>query len=607
MFSKPWMVTGFWRSWLAPIALIIILGTFPPLLGTNFDLGRLELVFVLALGALSLNFADSYGGQFALGQPVLIAVAAYAAGILSSQLQWDIWQTAALAIAAAIALSVLLGLPSLRVRGWYLAVVTFFAVSVLPDFVSAFAPVTGGDDGLNGIRPIQFGAYLLPPQAVYELFLLAVIIVFVGIANLIASGWGLSLLTLRDHPRVIDSCGTNSLLMKLWIYVLLAIPCGFAGVLLAHSQQFVSAAQFNFNMLLLFVGSVFLGGRGTLWGPIVGLAIFETISLWLGPFSPYNPLFLGLGVLISALAFRGGLVPVLARLGNRLRPRAPSPVIALEPPTSLEHREGPELVIKAVSKHFGGNVALDGVSFGVAPGQVVALVGANGSGKTTLLNVISGFVKADTGSLTLNKVDIARLAPHLRARLGVGRSFQVPKLVHEFTVRENVEVGIVGPRKQRVLGAVFRLLSFRREEVERRQRAENLCRAIGFGKALTDLPAGRLPLGLQRIVEIGRVLGSGSSLVCLDEPVAGLNSDEQSQVAAIIRRIADSGRAILLVEHNLGFVRDLADLIVLLKEGRVVESGRREACLDPDTEIGRYFQTFVTAEPSGLAESSASS
>jgi ABC-type branched-subunit amino acid transport system ATPase component len=224
-------------------------------------------------------------------------------------------------------------------------------------------------------------------------------------------------------------------------------------------------------------------------------------------------------------------------------------------------------------------------------------VGANGSGKTTLLNVISGFVQPDVGSLAFNGTTFTDLQPYRRAHLGIGRSFQVPKLVPHLSVRQNVEVGVVGLAGQRVWGALWRFPGFRRREMSRRQLAQNVCMAIGFDQSLIDLPAARMPLGLQRLVEIGRVLASKSSLVCLDEPVAGLNAEEQQQVAGIIRRIADSGRTVLLVEHNLGFVGDLADVIVLLKDGQVVETGRRGSTMDADSEIGRYFQTFVVAEP----------
>ena len=595
MFDRLPAISAFWRTWLIPIVLVLIIGVVPAQVGTDFDLTRLEFVFVYALGAMAFNLAAGYGGELSFGQPVIIGVAAYCAGILSVSWHLDVWQTIVPAMAVAVTISVLLGLPSLRVGGFYLAIISFFAISVMPDVVNAFASVTGGDNGLTGIQPLQFGGYLLPSWAKYEVFLLAVALVFVGSANLVASGWGLTLQTLRDNPLVVDTCGTDRIMVKLRIYALLAIPCGLAGVLFAHSQQFISYDSFDLNMTLLFLGSVFLGGRGTLWGPILGLAIFETISLWLGPFSPFNPLFLGLGVLISALAFRGGLVPAIVRLASRLRPRLQTPEIALDAPKPLEPWRGEDLVVTNISKQFGGNAALDQVSLRVGAGEVVALVGANGSGKTTLLNVISGFVQPDTGSVTLGGVELGHMRPYLRARLGIGRSFQVPRLVHHLTVRENIEVGIVGPGKQRTLAAIFRLPRFRQGEDNRRRAAGNICRAIGFGQALADLPAGRLPLGLQRIVEIGRVLGCGSSLICLDEPVAGLTSDEQSQAAAIIRRIADSGRTILLVEHNLAFVHGLADLIVLLRDGRVVESGRRGSSLDTDTEIGRYFQTYVGA------------
>jgi branched-chain amino acid transport system permease protein len=571
----------------------------PLILNSSFQLGRLELVLVYLLGAISLNFAYGYGGQLALGQPVMIATGAYAAGILSNHFDWDFYQTLPFAVVAAIAVSMLLGLPSLRVRGWYLAIIAFFAVGIFPDLVGAFPSLTGGTDGLTGILPIRLGGTAASGWVVYELMLAAAILSMLAVRNITSSGWGTALRTTRHHPIAAAASGIDLARMRAWVYVLAGIPCGLAGDLFAHSQQFLSSDDFGSNTILLIIGSVFLGGPGTLWGPVVGVAVFEGLSLYLGTFSPYNPLVLGCGVLLSALLFRGGIIRRVANLWARLA-SGKTPTIRISvaggedryrlSPVTVK----PSLSATGVKKHFAGNVVLAGVNLAVEGGRVLAVVGPNGSGKTTMLNTISGFVTPDEGSITINGNSIGGRPTHHRVRYGIGRTFQVPKLVEGFSILRNVELGAVGSRRPSLLAALFRPPGFRGGERTRRQAAMAACEAVGFSESESETPVSVLPLGLKRIVEIARVLAGDAQVICLDEPVAGLDDDERAQVSEILRALADSGRAVLVVEHNLPFVLSLCDDVVLLMDGRVADAGPPSVTSDRSRPLGQYFQTFVT-------------
>lgn len=579
-----------------PGAAVTALALMVPLqVTTGYDLSRFQLTFVYMIAAMTLNFAFGYAGQLALGQPVLVGVAAYTAGMLSRHHGWAVHATLWPAIAVTMTVSVLLGLPSLRVRGWYFAVLTFFGILVFPELIVALRTWTGGEDGLIGIAPIRWAGDRLDLRLQYELVLIAVILTWVVIRNAVRSDWGIALQAMRDHPLATSAAGISVGGAKSRVYLLTALPCAVAGVAFAHTSEFVAPEQFGFDMILLLLGGVFIGGLGTLWGPIVGVALFQGISLWIGPFSEYNPLVLGLGVLASAVVFRGGLVPTVRRLIRRDAPATTdSELTDGGAQLALEAVAGAASVeARGVELAFGAHQVLAGVDLTLAGGEVTALVGANGSGKTTLLNVLSGFYTPQAGAVTVNGADCTSLPPVRIARAGLGRTFQVPKLVDDLTVGENIQLGIIGIQPQRALAAVLRLPGFRARMRAQQAAAAEIARGLGFSDDVIASRAGTLSLGLKRIVEIGRAIAGDARVICLDEPAAGLNDDERERLATVCRTLAGSGRAVLLIEHHLRFVLEVSDRVVLLEEGTVAGEGRPDQPGEFGPALTRYFGTYL--------------
>jgi branched-chain amino acid transport system permease protein len=565
----------------------------PLVFSTGYELSRYQLLLSYITVAIALNFAFGFAGELALSQPVLIAIGAYTAGLLSARYNLDVWQTVLPGVATATAASVILALPSLRVRGWYFAIISFFAIAVMPDVIAAFAPVTGGDSGLVGINPMKIGTFFFPAWLAYETVLLTTVLTWIAARNLVGSGWGIVIRTMRDHPVAARASGVNLRVTRAWVHVLIGIPCGLVGVEFAHTQLFLSPSNFAFNMILLLIGGVFLGGAGTLWGPVLGITVFQGISFWIGPFSKYNSLMLGAGVLIAALGFKGGMVATAQRVFDRVARRRAEVAgvnvsdrgvrfevaqVRLEPIDTV----GVGLAVQKVSKRFGGNQVLRDVSLELHGGELLALIGPNGSGKTTLLNLVNGFVRADAGTITLNGFSYRHLPPAACAHRGLGRTFQVPRLVDELTVAQNVQLGLLGLGRQRVLQSLVSWPLLRRRERKDLERARQVCRFLGLPSEVIDRKAGQLPLGLKRIVEIGRAVVAGSRVICLDEPAAGLNETERQRLHEVLRALVAAGRAVLLVEHNTRFVLDVCDRIVLLRDGVVVGRGEggREGRMD---------------------------
>jgi branched-chain amino acid transport system ATP-binding protein len=259
---------------------------------------------------------------------------------------------------------------------------------------------------------------------------------------------------------------------------------------------------------------------------------------------------------------------------------ASAPTPAVDPAPLLE--------LTAVGRHFGGVVALADVSLRVGAGEIVGVIGPNGAGKTTLFDVVSGFVRPDTGTVALRRgdepIDVTHLAPHRRAQLGLGRSFQDGRLFPALTVRETIAVACErAVRVRNPVAAAAHLPSVTRSEAAVALKVDELVELLGLG-AYANHFGHELSTGTRRIVDLACVLAHAPTVLLLDEPASGIAQREAEALGPLLRRIRDTlGAGLLVVEHDLGVLADLADRLVALDHGRVLASGSPAAVLaDPD-------------------------
>jgi ABC-type branched-chain amino acid transport systems, ATPase component len=227
---------------------------------------------------------------------------------------------------------------------------------------------------------------------------------------------------------------------------------------------------------------------------------------------------------------------------------------------------------EGISLHFGGVTALADVSFHVTLGALQAIIGPNGAGKTSLFNVITGFYRMDAGEILLEGKRISDLPPHGIARCGIVRTFQNLEIFTNMTVIENVLTGGHLLGKYGPADFFFRTPRFFREERKLRERAESELDFVGLA-GRRDLPAGQLPFGSQRLLEIARALAAEPRILLLDEPAAGLNMRETSVLGGLIRRIVSRGITVVMVEHDMDLVMRISDRILVLNYGQVIASG----------------------------------
>ena len=230
------------------------------------------------------------------------------------------------------------------------------------------------------------------------------------------------------------------------------------------------------------------------------------------------------------------------------------------------------LRLEGITKVFGGLIALEEVSFSVEDGTITGIIGPNGAGKTTLFNIVSGIYPQNSGNVYLGGKNISRFAPEKLARLGLVRTFQNVELFGQMTVLENVMVGLHTKSKSGILSCAFKLPGHIREEKYIRERGLQWLEFTGMVDS-AEVKAGNLPFGKGRLLEIARALALEPRMILMDEPAAGLNSHETIGLAALIRRIRESGVTVVLVEHDMDLVMDICDAVVVLNLGRKLAEG----------------------------------
>jgi branched-chain amino acid transport system ATP-binding protein len=244
----------------------------------------------------------------------------------------------------------------------------------------------------------------------------------------------------------------------------------------------------------------------------------------------------------------------------------------------------PLLDVSNVTKRFGGLVAVDDVSFTVAPGEIVGILGPNGAGKTTLFNVLTGFLAPDAGSIAFQGRPLRRRRPHQMVDIGISRTFQLARPFHQLTVQENVAVACLSPR-----GAAH----CRKLGTTPSGRARALLEQVGLGSRHGD-PVETLSYGDLRRLEIARALATSPSLLLLDEPFAGLMAGEIEPIARLIRQLNEEGLVILLIEHKLHAFMKLVERVIAMNFGRIIASGSPAAVVNEPTVIEAYMGTRAT-------------
>ncbi|MEH2510889.1 ABC-type branched-subunit amino acid transport system ATPase component/ABC-type branched-subunit amino acid transport system permease subunit [Nitrobacteraceae bacterium AZCC 1564] len=568
--SQRWMVIGF----ALLMALVPFIPGIPP-----FWIVLLDNIGLAALVAMGLVLLTGVGGLTSFGQAAFCGFGGYATALLTTSYGLSPWLTLPIALVVSGAAAVILGLMTVRLSGHYLPLGTIaWGLSLF--YLFGKLEFLGRNDGISGIPPLSLGSLqLADPARIYFAVWLAVIICALLTTNLLDSRMGRAIRALRRGHVAAEAFGVETARAKLLVFIYAAVLAGLSGWLYAHFQRAVNPTPFGLNASIEYLFIAVVGGAGYVWGAVLGAGIVVVLKEFLQSTLPV--VFHGsaqletviFGILLVTLLqiAPGGMWPRLAALFPLTStPRRPEAGEAL-PAAHRPQESGKSLlnIVKA-RKQFGGVVAVNDVSFGVGSREIVALIGPNGAGKSTTFNLITGVLPASGGNISVLGNNVSNASPQDVVKLGVARTFQHVKLVPDMTVLENVALGAHLRGHAGPVASMLRL--DRADEAKLLSEAARQIERVGLGDQMHQL-AGNLSLGQQRIVEIARALCVNPLLLLLDEPAAGLRHMEKQKLSALLRQLRSEGMSVLLVEHDMGFVMDIADRIVVLEFGTKIAEG----------------------------------
>jgi branched-chain amino acid transport system permease protein len=619
---------------LASLALGVIgLALFPLFVPNPYYIHLLVVIGIYTILLYGLDIVVGYTGEVSLGHAGLFGIGAYAAGVLFVKLGLPFWLALPTSIAITAACGAVLAVPALRVTGPYLAMVTLAFGTIAQILINEMDFITNGPQGLKVLKPVVFGHQVTAVDFYYFVFGLTLLALLV-VNRLLKSHVGRAFEALRGSPVACDCMGVSVYRNKVLAFVISAAFAGLAGGLYAFSEEYIAPNTFNFELTILFLLAVTLGGRKTRSGAVIGATIvvllpnllsdvvlFRTLTVIisiavvlgaayavlktrttlrqlaiplvaLGGFvvfaftlhdiAEHRLTIFGLMILGVVYYLPDGIMGYLRGLVKRFRPEwMPTHELVLDkgdaahvwaPAAQTAGSGGKLLQATGILMQFGGLKALNQVDLNVERGTVHGLIGPNGSGKSTMMNVLTGIYQPTAGSVEFDGRKIAGRTSSDIALQGIARTFQNVQLFGEMTAIENVMVGLTHTYTATLLDVIVGSRRYKEQEHEARVRAASLLDFVGLSE-LANEEARNLPYGKQRMLEIARALALSPSLLLLDEPAAGVPPADLPELTAMIRKVREHGITVILIEHHMDVVMGVCDRVSVLDFGQKIAEG----------------------------------
>ncbi len=566
---------SFWIFLLIVFALPILPG---PVAVPEYWITLLNYIGLYSIVAIGLVLLTGIGGMTSFGQAAFVGVGAYATAFLTTRYGVSPWLALIAGVVLTAFIALLLGLITMRLSGHFLPLGTIaWGLSLF--YLFGNMELLGKYDGINGIPVLNvFGWQLESGRSIYYLIWVVVLLAVISVQNLLNSRPGRAIRALRGGGTMAEAMGVNTAWMRVVIFIYAAVLAAVSGFLYAHLQRAVNPTPFGLNHGIEFLFMAVVGGVSHVWGAILGATILTVLQDYLQTLLPkligangnFEIIVFGVVMVLLLQYARQGVWPFVARVFPR-GPRAHVPDHGDALPQRSKPTAGERLlVVDKARKQFGGLVAVNDVSFEVKAGEIIGLIGPNGAGKSTTFNLVTGVLQATSGAISFHGERIEKLTSREIVKRGIGRTFQHVKMLPGMTVLENVAIGAHLRGNTGVWRSVVRLNAA--EEARLMAEAAKQIKRVGLEKHIYS-EAGSLALGQQRILEIARALCCDPTLLLLDEPAAGLRYQEKLQLADLLRKLRAEGMSILLVEHDMDFVMNLTDRLVVMEFGTKIAEG----------------------------------
>ncbi|WP_250509680.1 branched-chain amino acid ABC transporter ATP-binding protein/permease [Caballeronia sp. GACF4] len=564
--------------WLFLIVVLALPVLPKPVAVPEYWITLLNYIGLYSIVAIGLVLLTGIGGMTSFGQAAFVGVGAYATAFLTTQYGVSPWLALIAGVVLTAVIALFLGLITMRLSGHFLPLGTIaWGLSLF--YLFGNMELLGKYDGINGIPVLNlFGWHLESGRSIYYLIWVVVLLAVVSVQNLLNSRPGRAIRALRGGGTMAEAMGVNTGWMRVVIFVYAAVLASISGFLYAHLQRAVNPTPFGLNHGIEFLFMAVVGGVAHVWGAILGATILTVLQDYLQTLLPkllgangnFEVIVFGVLMVLLLQYARQGVWPFVARLfPSAPRGRVPERVEAL-PQRSKPAAGESLLVVDNARKQFGGLVAVNDVSFDIKAGEIIGLIGPNGAGKSTTFNLVTGVLQATSGAISFRGERIERLTSREIVKRGIGRTFQHVKMLPGMSVLENVAIGAHLRGNTGVWRSVARLNGA--EESRLMAEAARQIERVGLEKHVFS-EAGSLALGQQRIMEIARALCCDPTLLLLDEPAAGLRYQEKLELADLLRRLRAEGMSILLVEHDMDFVMNLTDRLVVMEFGTKIAEG----------------------------------
>ena len=619
---------------LAAIGLVV-LALFPVLVENPYYIHLVETISIYAILLFGLDIVVGYTGQVSLGHAGLFGIGAYSAGVVIMHFpDTPFVLVPIVAIAVTALFGAVLALPALRVTGPYLAMVTLAFGTIIQILINEMDFLTNGPMGITLSKPTVLGHEMSDREFFWVVAFLLVAALLV-VNRILRSHLGRAFEALRGSPVASDCMGVSVYRYKVYAFVVSAGLAGLAGSLYSYSEQYISPNTYNFELTVLFLLAIIMGGRKTRSGallgaaiivmlpkllddivlfryvavifaalvlvgaaifvakgrstlqrvavPVVGTIALAGISFVLSNITDWRLSIFGLITLLVVYYLQDGIVGfVRSTLGLHGHGRTdaeaaallPSPVDAVSTSVAATATPATQDLVAAdkVLMQFGGLKALNDVDLHVSRGTIHGLIGPNGSGKSTMMNVLTGIYVPTEGAIAFKGQSIVGKTSARIALAGIARTFQNVQLFGEMTALQNVLVGLHHTYRSNLLDVALHLPRYRREERAAMARAYALLKFVGL-ESLAGEEARNLPYGKQRLLEIARALALSPELLLLDEPAAGLTAPDIKELVVIIRKIREHGITLILIEHHMDVVMAVCDIVTVLDFGQKIAEG----------------------------------
>ena len=620
------------RKTLVAAALgLALLAAVPLMTSNSYYIHMVGTIMIYAILLYGLDIVVGYTGQVSLGHAGLFGVGSYTAGVLFLKLGAPLWLIIPASIAVTAGFGALLALPALRVTGPYLAMVTLAFGTIIQILINEMNFLTEGPLGITIPKPTIFGEKLTE-RGFYWLVFALMVVSLVVVDRILKSQLGRAFEALRGSPVASDCMGVSVYRYKVYAFVISAGFAGLAGCLYAYSEQYISPNTYNFELTVLFLLAVIMGGRKTRSGALLGAAIIVilpkllddlelfrivaaslavlmlvggiigvakkittpramaipvvgTIALagfafWLQSITDWRLSIFGLMILFVVYYLQNGIVGFVRALFHVRKPVVRhgqadrgKDAISVAAGAQAAEKGGNLLTAQGILMQFGGLKAINQVDLHIRRGTIHGLIGPNGSGKSTMMNVLTGIYVPTAGSIDFAGRSVVGRTSSDIALSGIARTFQNVQLFGEMTALQNVQVGLHHTFDSNIVDVALHTPRYQREETSAVQRGMGLLAFVGLAE-LADEEARNLPYGKQRLLEIARALALDPQLLLLDEPAAGLTAPDIKELIDIIRKIRDHGITVILIEHHMDVVMGLCDTVSVLDFGQKIAEGK---------------------------------